>query len=324
MNPKISLSGIKPTGVPHLGNYLGMIRPAIELQKTHNTFYFVANYHALTTVRDAKTLSDDTYALAAAFLAFGFDSSAGALFRQSDIPEVPELMWLLACTVSMGDLFRIHTFKAAKEAGEEGQLNLGVFSYPVLMAADILAYDSDVVPVGKDQLQHLEMARAIAKRFNFHFGEVLKEPKELVRNEVAVIPGIDGRKMSKSYGNGIDPLAPSKILKKQVMAIVTDSKGLEDVKDPANCNILALYKFFASPNEIREIEDKYRAGNYGYGHAKMALLEKLEAEFSGPRAEFEKLMKDRAHLDQVFRAGAQKAREKAGPVLEKARKACGL
>ncbi len=321
---KISLSGIKPTGVPHLGNYLGMIRPAIELQKTHNTFYFVANYHALTTVRDPKILIEDTYSLAATFLACGFDPSKGAFFRQSDIPEVPELMWLLACTVSMGDLFRIHTFKVAKEAGEEGQLNLGVFSYPVLMAADILAYDSDVVPVGKDQLQHLEMARAIAKRFNHYFGEILKEPKELIQPDVAVVPGIDGRKMSKSYSNGIDPLSSAKNVKKQVMAIVTDSKGLEDIKDPTTCNIMALFRLFAKPDEVTAIEAKYRGGNYGYGHAKMALLEKIEEVFVGPRGEYERLIKDRAFLDSVLKQGAEKAREKATGVLDRARKACGL
>jgi len=199
---KLSRAGIKSTGIPHLGNYLGMIKPAIDLQSTHETIYFIANLHALTTVRDPVALRRDTFDVAATFLACGFDSAKGILFAQSDVPEVTELTWYLSCGVSMGDLFRAHAYKAAEEKGEEGQLNHGVFSYPVLMAADILLYDSDVVPVGKDQVQHIEMARAIAKRFNFHFAPsekapVLKEPLELVQPDVAVVPGIDGREMGK-------------------------------------------------------------------------------------------------------------------------------
>ena len=321
---KTSLSGIKPTGTPHLGNYLGMIKPAIALQKTHQTYYFVANYHALTSVRDPEKLRHDTYDLTATFLALGYDPSNGALFRQSDIPEVTELMWLLSCAVSMGDLTRAHAYKAAKDKGEEGTLNMGTFAYPVLMAADILAYDSDVVPVGKDQLQHLEMARAIAKRFNHHFGETFKEPQELIKEDVAVVPGTDGRKMSKSYNNGIDPFASPKEMKKQVMAIVTDSKGLDDIKDPSTCNIVALYKLFAKPDEVTTMETKYRAGGYGYGHAKQALHEKLEAEFAGPRIKYNELMNNKDELDRVLKVGAEKAHSAAVRVLDRARKACGI
>jgi len=323
---KIALSGIKSThGLPHLGNILGMILPAIELQRTGlETYYFVANYHSLTTVQDAATLRRDTRVMAAAILAFGYDPKIGTLYLQSDVPQVVELMWLLSCSVSMGDLFRAHAFKAAKDKNEEGTLNMATFAYPVLMAADILAYDADVVPVGKDQQQHLEMARAIAKRFNHFFGPVFKEPKELIREDVAVVPGIDGAKMSKSKGNGIDPLLESKALKKQVMAIVTDSKGLEDIKDPSTCNIVQLYKLLASKEEVSAMEQKYRAGNYGYGHAKLALLEKIEEKFSPARIEFQKIMADQSYLNQVLKEGAEKAQAKAGAVLKRARLACGI
>ncbi|MBS1984886.1 MAG: tryptophan--tRNA ligase [Bdellovibrionales bacterium] len=321
---KTSLSGIKPTGMPHLGNILGMMVPAIAMQKSHETFYFIADLHALTSVADPAKLRQDTFDLAAAFLALGYDPQRGALFQQSQVPQVTELMWMLSCAVSMGDLFRAHAYKAAKDRNEEGRLNMATFAYPVLMAADILLYDADVVPVGKDQVQHLEMARAIAQRFNFHFGDTLKEPKELVQENVAVIPGIDGRKMSKSYSNGIEPLAPAKEVKKQVMAIVTDSKGLDDVKDPDTCHIVALYKLLASREEVATMEANYRKGGYGYGHAKLALLEKIEAQFGPARKKFEDY---RAHPDLVHQAlneGARKASILANRTLERARKACGI
>ncbi len=321
---KTSLSGIKPTGTPHLGNILGMVLPAIEMQNTHKTFYFIANLHALTSVSDPKALRKDTFEVAATWLALGLDPSKSVLFVQSEVPEVTELMWFLSCSVSMGDLFRAHSFKAAKDKGEEGRLNHGVFSYPVLMAADILLYDADVVPVGKDQVQHLEMARAIAARFNHHFGDTLKEPKELLQESVAIVPGIDGRKMSKSYDNGIEPLASAKTLKKQVMAIVTDSKGLEDVKDPTTCNIFALYKLFATADEIRTMEENYRRGNYGYGHAKIALLEKLEQKFGPARKRYEELCANPQEVDKVLTHGAARARNVARQTLKRAKDACGI
>ena len=321
---KISLSGIKPTGTPHLGNIMGMILPALELQKTHETFYFIANLHALTSVNSAEQLRKDTFDVAATWLALGFDPSKGALFVQSEVPQVTELTWLLSCCVSLGDLFRAHAFKAAKDKNEEGRLNHGVFSYPVLMAADILLYNADVVPVGKDQVQHLEMSRAIAARFNHHFGDTLKEPKELVQENVAVIPGIDGRKMSKSYDNGIEPLAPAKTLKKQVMAIVTDSKGLEDAKDPSTCHIFALYKLFANPEELMAMEENYRRGGYGYGHAKMALLEKLEGRFGKARKRYEELCANPSEVEKALKQGADKARAVAEVTLKRAKEACGI
>ncbi len=322
--PKRSISGIKPTGVPHLGNYLGMIRPAIELQKTHETRYFIADYHALTSVRDPKQIAEHTRAVAASFIAFGLDTERGILYRQSDLPEVTELAWLLSCTVSMGDLFRAHAFKAAKDRNEEGELNLGVFSYPVLMAADILIHDADVVPVGKDQVQHLEMARAIAKRFNFHFGPVFKEPQELLQPDVATVLGTDGRKMSKSYNNGIEPLAAEKVLKSQVMSIVTDSKGLEDAKDPETCHIFAIYKLFATPDEQNQMAERYRAGHYGYGHAKLALLEKIKDQLGGARTRFAELMSKPQAIDEILTQGVERLRPQARAVLNRARLACGL
>lgn len=302
-----------------------MIRPALELQKTHEAFYFVADYHALTTIRDAKALHKDIFQMAAAFLAFGFDPSKGALFRQSDIPEIPELSWILSCLASFGDLTRAHAFKAAKDEGREGEINLGVFSYPVLMSADILLYDSDVVPVGQDQLQHTEMTRQLAQRFNHYYGEVLKKPEALVQKNVAVVPGTDGeRKMSKSYGNVIDPLAPAKTLKSQVMSIVTDSMGVDDKKDPDKSAIVTFYKFFASPAEVAAMEENYRKGGYGYGHAKLALLEKIEAHFADARKRFEELQKNPQEVEKVLAQGAEKARAVGKEVLARVRKACGL
>lgn len=321
---KRSLSGIKPTGTPHLGNYLGMIKPAIDMQDQYESFYFIANFHALTTVRDPKAMIADTQNVAAQFLAFGLDPNKAALYRQSDVPEVTELTWYLSCVVSMGDLFRAHAFKAAKDAGEEGTLNLGTFAYPVLMAADILICDSDVVPVGKDQVQHIEIARAMAQRFNFHFGNVLKEPKEMVRENVAVVPGTDGRKMSKSYNNGIEPLLTGNALKKQVMAIQTDSKGLEDKKDPETCNVFNLYKLLATAEESHEMAEKYRAGGYGYGHSKLALLEKIESYFGPARERYQDLLKRPKDLEDILQAGAQKARKVGVEVVGRCRQALGI
>jgi tryptophanyl-tRNA synthetase len=321
---KRSLSGIKPTGFPHLGNYLGMIRPAIEMQSSFESYYFIANYHALNTVRDAKQLKSDTQDVAAQFVAFGLDPKKAALYRQSDVPEVTELTWYLSTVVSMGDLFRAHAFKAAKDAGEEGTLNLGTFSYPVLMAADILIVDADVVPVGKDQLQHLEMARAMAQRFNFYFGNVLKEPKESIRENVAVVPGVDGRKMSKSYNNGIEPLLTGNALKKQVMAITTDSKGLADVKDPETCTIFNLYKHLATPAEVQDMAEKYRKGGYGYGHAKLALLEAIEKHFAPARERYQALKARPQELEDILQEGARRTRKIAQEVLARCRLAVGI
>ncbi len=322
---KRSLSGIKPTGNPHLGNYLGMIGPAIELQEEYDAFYFVADYHALTTVKDPVKMRRLVYEITAYFLAFGLDPERAAFFRQSDIPEVAELTWMLSCVTHMGLLERAHAYKAAKDRGEEKEINHGVFTYPVLMASDILIYDSDVVPVGSDQIQHLEMTRDMAQRFNRAFdGEYLKLPEAKVRKEVATVPGIDGRKMSKSYGNLIEPLAPSKKLRKQVMQIETDSTPLEEPQDPDDCTVVDLYRLVADADEIAEMEDNYRAGGYGYGHAKQDLFEKLDQIFSPRREKYEALREDEAYLEKILAQGADRVRPIVDEVMERVRRAAGL
>lgn len=319
-----SLSGIKSTGSPHLGNYLGMIRPAIELQETHDAFYFVADYHALTSERDNVNMRRSTYEIAATFLALGLDPKRSAFFRQSDVPEVNELAWFLSCVVTMGELERGHAYKAKRDAGEAGRAVHGLFAYPVLMAADILIYDSHVVPVGKDQIQHVEMARDMAMRFNHHFGETFVIPQAQVNEKVMTIPGIDGRKMSKSYDNGIDIFMPPKKLKQRCMQIVTDSTPLEAPKDPDKDNVIALYKFFATPDELADIQAKYRAGNYGYGHAKVALFDALERHLGPAREKYEALMGDLDTLEDILLAGAKKARAVAQEVTGRAREKIGF
>jgi tryptophanyl-tRNA synthetase len=323
--PKRSLSGIKPTSTAHLGNYLGMIRPAIELQEDYEAFYFVADYHALTTRRDPESLRRDTYRLTAAFLAYGLDPTRAAFFRQSDIIEVCELSWMLGCVTHLGLLERAHAYKAARDQGTEKEINHGIFTYPVLMAADILIYDSDVVPVGADQIQHLEMTRDMAIKFNQAFGgDYLKLPEALVREDVATVPGIDGRKMSSSYGNYIDPLLPPKKLRKTIMKVETDSTPLADPKDPDTCNVFALYRLFADPDELAEMRDNYEAGGYGYGHAKQALFEKMEAYFEPYRREFERLLEHPEDLEEVLLDGARKVRPVVEEVMGRAREAVGL
>ncbi len=320
-----SLSGIKPTGEPHLGNYLGMIQPAIELQTEYDAFYFVADYHALTSVNDPQKLRDSVYHLTAYFLAFGLDPERAAFFRQSDIPEVTELTWLLSCVTHMGLLERAHAYKAAIDRGEEKDINHGVFSYPVLMASDILIYDSDIVPVGADQIQHVEMTRDMAQRFNRAFGgDFLKLPEHRVRGEVATVLGTDGRKMSKSYGNVIEPLLPPKKLRKQIMKIETDSAGLHDPKDPDSCTIVSLYKLFATPEEVATMKGRYREGGYGYGHAKQALFEKLDDTFHPYRQRYEEVLGDHDLLESVLQEGAKKVRPIVDEVMDRVRSAAGL
>ncbi len=322
---KRSLSGIKPTGdAPHIGNYLGMIRPAIALQEEHDAYYFVADYHALTTERDAELMRRSTYTTTATFLAFGLDPDRASFFRQSDIPEVTELTWLLSCVTSMGLLERAHAYKAAKDRGDAGTLSHGVFAYPVLMAADILIYDSHVVPVGKDQVQHIEIARDIAQRFNHLFGETFVMPEAQVDERVMTIPGIDGRKMSKSYGNDISVVLPQKKLRKRIMQIVTDSTPMEDPKDPEGCAVFALYKHFSTSGEQEALAARYRGGNFGYGHAKQALFEAVDGHIAPYRERYEGLRADEGHLEEVLQAGAEKVRATARDVLGRAREAVGF
>lgn len=322
---KRSLSGIKSTGTPHLGNYLGMIRPAIDLQEDHEAFYFVAEYHALTTERDPEAMRASTRMITAAFLAFGLDPQRAAFFRQSAVPEVTELAWLLSCVTHMGVLERAHAYKAAKDEGMANLLNHGVFSYPVLMAADILIYDSDVVPVGQDQIQHLEMTRLMARHFNQAFGgDHLKVPEALVRKEVATVPGLDGRKMSKSYGNIIEPLAPPKALRKQVMKILTAPIPMEEPFDPDSCNVFALYRLFSSAEEQAEMRANYARPDFGFGHAKQALFEKMTAHFEPFRERYERYHADPDFLEDVLARGARRVRPVVDTVMERVRSATGL
>jgi len=321
---KRSLSGIKPTGTPHLGNYLGMIRPAVELQDEYEAFYFVADYHALTSTHDKAEMRSSTYDATAIFLAFGLDPARSVFWRQSDAPGVTELTWILSCLTSMGHLERAHAFKAARDRGEAGAINHGVFSYPVLMAADILIYDSDVVPVGKDQVQHIEMARDMAQRFNHTFGDTLKLPRSSVREEVQTIVGTDGRKMSKSYDNTIPVFLPPKKLRKKLMAIQTDSRGIDEPKDPDTCNVFALYKLFASPEQIGQMRENYAGVGYGYGHAKQALFEVMDEHLAPHRETYLALRGDEDGLEDVLRTGARRARDVGGAVLERVREAVGL
>jgi len=327
---KISLTGIKPTGAPHIGNYLGAIRPALELAKTHDARYFIADYHALTSVRDKNRMQEQIYGLAATWLASGLDPEMVIFYRQSDIPEVFELSWILACMAPKGLLNRAHAYKAAVDANLEtgndpdAGVDCGLYYYPILMAADILAFSCHVVPVGQDQKQHLEITRDIAQSFNQTFGNVLTLPEPLIQEEVKTIPGIDGRKMSKSYQNEIPLFAPAKTLKKRISQIVTDSRGVAEPKDPDTCNLFTIYTHFATAGEIEALRQRYRAGGLGYGEVKAELFERINAFVSEGRSRYEELMADRNEIDRILAEGARKARAIASPLLENVRRAIGM
>jgi tryptophanyl-tRNA synthetase len=316
------LSGIQPSGKLHLGNYFGMMRPALELQKKGETYLFIANYHALTTVQDAARMRQDTWDVALDFLACGLDTEKTIFFRQSDVPEVHELTWLLSIVTPMGLLERCHSYKDKLAKGFSP--SHGLFAYPMLMAADILIYQSTIVPVGRDQKQHVEVTRDIAIKFNNQFGEVFTVPEPSIQEEVAVVPGLDGQKMSKSYGNTIELFGDPKETKARIMKIVTDSKGLEEPKDPSTCNIYALYKLFATPEQCAEMKANYLAGNYGYGHAKKALLAIFEEQFAPFRARREELKANPDYVEAILRKGAERARAAASVTLKKARQAVGM
>lgn len=319
-NPQRYLSGVQPSGLLHLGNYFGAICQHILNQD--NAFYFIANYHALTTLRDAVQLRQHTHDVAVTYLALGLDPARATFFRQSDVPEVTELTWLLLTVTGMGLLERAVSYKEKKERGIAA--TAGLFTYPVLMASDILIYDADVVPVGSDQVQHLEMTRDIAQTFNNTFErEVFKLPRYVLGTPVPV-PGLDGQKMSKSYSNTIPIFEKGKALKSLVMSIKTDSTPLEEPKDPDNCNVFALYKLFASEQEIAQMRDNYGKSGYGYGHAKKALLELIDAHFSEAHKRREALEKDPDYVEDILREGGRRAREAARQVLERARQACGI
>ena len=316
-----SLSGIQASGVLHIGNYFGAIKQFVENQEKNEGLYFIADYHALTSLRDPKAVRENTLNAATDFLALGLDPEKSIIFVQSDVPEHTELMWILMNITPVGLLERAVSYKEKVEKGLSP--NAGLLTYPVLMAADILMYDPDIVPVGKDQKQHIEMARDIATKFNGEYGETFKLPEEETLKEVAVVPGTDGQKMSKSYGNTIQMFATKAELKKQVMSIVTDSTPLEEPKDPEN-NITKLYELFATKEELAEMKRKFSEGGYGYGHGKTELLNKILEYFGEARAKREELVKNPEYLEEVLRKGAKKARAMAIEKLKEVKKAVGL
>lgn len=313
------LTGIQSTGTPHLGNILGAIIPAIQMAQDpkNESFLFIADMHSLTQIKNGEELRNNTYATAATWLAFGLDIEKTVFYRQSDVPQVTELAWYLSCFYPYQRLTLAHSFKDKADRLED--VNSGLFSYPMLMAADILLYDANIVPVGKDQLQHLEMTRDVASRFHHQLGETFVIPEAKVQEETMYVPGTDGEKMSKSKGNIINLFQSDKKLRKQLMGIVTDSIPMEDPKDPAKDNVFALYKILASPEQIEEMSANYLAGNYGYGHAKQALYEVILNKFEEPRKKFEYYMNHLNELDEALAIGAEKAKKVADGVLERVR-----
>ncbi|MBI5897400.1 MAG: tryptophan--tRNA ligase [Desulfobacterales bacterium] len=328
-NP-IVLTGIKPTGQPHLGNYLGSIRPALELAERHPAYYFVADGHALTTVRDPARLARHSDEVAATWLALGLDPERVVFYRRSAVPEIFELMWILACTTAKGLLNRAHAYKAAvalnqaADRDDDADVQVGLYTYPLLMAADILAMDADLVPVGRDQQQHVEMARDMAMAFNRAFGQVLKPPVALIQEEVPTLPGVDGRKMSKSYNNEIPLFGSSAEIRRRVMRIVTDSRRPEEPKDPEACHIFALYRQVAPSAAVAGMRQRYLQGGLAYREAKEALIAALEGGFGTARARFAALLDDRAQLAAVLARGTAAARRQAGQTLARMRRAVGL
>jgi len=316
------LSGIQPSGVLHIGNYFGMMRPGIGLQAEGETLYFIADYHALTSLRDPKALRENSRRVALDFLACGLDPERAALFRQSDVPQVTELAWILATVAPMGLLERAHSYKDKVARGMTA--SAGLFNYPVLMAADILIYDSDIVPVGKDQKQHIEITRDLAAKINETYGEIFKLPEPRIQTATEVVPGIDGQKMSKSYHNNIDIFGDETETRKRVMSIVTDSTPVEAPKDPARSTVFQLYSLFASKNEIAEMRERFRKGGTGYGDFKKQLFETLWEYFAPMRKRREEILTDKSYIDSVLTRGAKRANEVADQVMQRVRGAVGL
>lgn len=316
------LSGIQPSGKPHLGNYLGAMRQHIEMQKDYECFYFIADLHALTTVKNAELMRQQTFDLAISYLALGLDPEKVVFFKQSDLSEHAELCWIFDCITQIPFLERAHAWKDAN-AKKKKEISVGLFNYPVLQAADILLYQPDLVPVGQDQKQHIEMTRDIAITFNNIFGETFKLPEPLIKEEVAVVPGTDGQKMSKSYGNTIDIFTEETILKKQVMGIVTDSTPLEEPKDPKKCNVFRLYQLIAQEQEVKALADRYKAGNFGYGEAKKALLIKILEHFKEPRERYQQLLNKKDSVQKILTEGAKKAKKIATQTLDQAKMKIG-
>ena len=322
------LSGIQPSGVLHIGNYFGMMKPAIALQAEGEALYFIADYHALTSVRDPDVLRENCRRVAVDFLACGLDPERATLFRHSDVPQVTELAWILSTVAPMGLLERAHSYKDKLARGLSA--TVGLFSYPVLMAADILIYDSDVVPVGKDQKQHIEMTRDLAVKMNEIFGQserdgqIFKLPEARIQPTTETVPGIDGQKMSKSYGNNIDIFGDEKEMRKRVMSIVTDSTPVEASKDPAKSTIFKLYSLVAFKNENAAMREKFLKGGTGYGDFKKQLFEKLWEYFGPMRKRREEILTDKSYIDSVLKKGATRANEIAEQVMKRVRKSVGL
>ena len=317
------LTGIQSTGTPHLGNLLGAILPALEMAKDtqNDSFLFIADLHSLTQIKDGALLRRNTYEVAATWLAFGLDYERVTFYRQSDVAQTAELAWYLECFFPYQRLTLAHSFKDKADRLED--VNTGLFTYPMLMAADILLYDAEIVPVGKDQLQHLEFARDVVGRFNYQMGETFVLPKESIREDIMIIPGTDGEKMSKSRRNYINIFLSDKELKKQIMSIQTDSIPLEAPKDPDNCNVFALYKLLATEAQTAQMASNYRGGNYGFGHAKTALYELILEKFAQPREKFAYYMDHLSQVDEILREGAEKASQVAKQTLQRVREKLG-
>lgn len=314
MSEQIVLTGIKPTGTPHLGNYVGALKPLVEMAKTNKTFVFIADLHALNIIHDPKQIKQHTYEIAAILMALGLNLDNATLFRQSDIVQVSQLSTMLMNITPKGLMNRAHSYKAAVDkniaAGvdTDAGINMGLYTYPILMAADILLYESDVVPVGADQKQHVEFARDIAGYFNHVYGDTFKLPEPVIGEDTGIIPGLDGRKMSKSYDNIIPLFAPASQLKKKIMRIITDSKLPSEPKNPDDSTIFQLYRHFASPDEIAALRTRFEQGGMGYGDAKQILFDKVNDVLSGPRSEYERLMSTPSEIDAILADGASRAR----------------
>jgi len=320
---KVVLSGIQSSGTPHIGNYLGAMKNCIDLQNEYESYIFVADLHSLTTVKDPKKLAQSILDVVLDYLALGLDPEKATIFRQSDVPAHTELAWIFNCIAPFGLLERAHAWKDAVQKGHKDP-TVGLFTYPVLMAADILLYQPDLVPVGKDQKQHIEIARDIANKFNHLYTETFKEPQEYTPKNGATIPGTDGEKMSKSYNNTIDIFTDEATLKKQVMSIKTDSTPFEDPKNPETCHVFKIYSYFASREEIQVLTKKYKKGGFGYGDAKKILLQKLLDYFAPFRQKRIELAGDLGYVKEVLRKGAEKARMTSNKTLANVKKAIGL
>ena len=317
------LTGVQSTGVPHLGNILGAIIPAINFSKKENieTFLFIADFHSLTQIKNSEELKRNTLSTAAAWLACGLNPDKTVFYRQSDVPQVSELAWYLSCFFPFGRLSLAHSFKDKKERLKD--VNAGLFNYPMLMAADILMYDADIVPVGKDNLQHLEITRNVANRFHNIFGNTFTLPVEHLQDETKLVTGTDGAKMSKSKNNIIDIFAEEKVLKKQIMSIKTDSTGIEDSKDWRNCNLFKIYALLAKKNEIESMKKNYELGGYGYGHAKNELYDLMLKKYSIERNKYQHYISNPDEVEKILKAGATKANATANKVLKRVRKKLG-